>query len=206
MKHRHPNEPDDIRQYDNDPRSPYYQEPKVECAKCHQWSDQDIAIESPFEDCFFCSEECIKAYYECSTCGKDSITECVCGFHEGRGGARKGAGRKALPKDLKRVNVTLRLPQWMLDELDKRDQSRGRLIEKAILNTYRMKAPVQKEEGKTKGRKKITGRFETREELEEAVWNLWANTKCNQAAIARNCRVSPTTVANILNRPGKHPE
>ncbi len=51
---------------------------------------------------------------------------------------------------------------------------------------------------KQKGRKKATGRFKTREELEQHVWYLYRNTSCNQAQIARNVGVSDTTVANIV--------
>lgn len=39
-----------------------------------------------------------------------------------------------------------------------------------------------------------TGRFETRAELEAWVWHAWRETKANQ------CRVSPTTVANIIKK------
>ena len=45
-----------------------------------------------------------------------------------------------------------------------------------------------------------TGRFGTREELEAWVWHLWQNTPANQADIARQCRVSTTTIANILKK------
>lgn len=48
-------------------------------------------------------------------------------------------------------------------------------------------------------RRKTTGRFDTRAKLCEAVWREWLYSKRNQADIARYCRVSPMTVANILN-------
>ena len=45
-----------------------------------------------------------------------------------------------------------------------------------------------------------TGRFETRAELEAWVWHLYQNTPANQTDIARQCRVSQTTVSNILKK------
>lgn len=45
-----------------------------------------------------------------------------------------------------------------------------------------------------------TGRFATREELVAWVWCVWSATPANQTDIARQCRVSPTTVANILKK------
>ena len=54
------------------------------------------------------------------------------------------------------------------------------------------------------GRYLTTGRFDTREELEAWVWHLWQNTPACQADIARQCRVSPTTVANILKKGSPH--
>lgn len=51
------------------------------------------------------------------------------------------------------------------------------------------------------GRYLTNGRFESREELVAWIWHQWTNTKANQADIAKQCRVSPTTVANILKGP-----
>ena len=51
-----------------------------------------------------------------------------------------------------------------------------------------------------KGRKKTTGRFETRAELESEVWDRYLNTPSTAADIARFVRVSETTVHNILHR------
>ena len=48
-----------------------------------------------------------------------------------------------------------------------------------------------------------TGRFETRQELEEFVWYAWTKTKQNQTQVAKSARVSPGTVSNILNNPPK---
>ena len=51
-----------------------------------------------------------------------------------------------------------------------------------------------------KKQRQTTSHFETREELEAWVWHLWQNTPANQADIARQCRVSTTTIANILKK------
>ena len=50
----------------------------------------------------------------------------------------------------------------------------------------------------TKGRKKTTGRFDSREELVKEVWIRYHTTPQNVAQIARFCRVSDSTVHNIL--------
>lgn len=47
-------------------------------------------------------------------------------------------------------------------------------------------------------RPKTTGRFSTRRELLERVRFLWQETSCHQAAIARACQVSDTTIHNII--------
>ena len=52
------NEPDDIRQYDNDPRSPYYVPPPVQCVACNEHYDGDEAWEST-DGTFHCSEDCM---------------------------------------------------------------------------------------------------------------------------------------------------
>ena len=49
-----------------------------------------------------------------------------------------------------------------------------------------------------------TGRYESREALVAAVWNLWDQPRYRQSHIARITKVSAGTVAKILNqrRPG----
>ena len=44
----------------------------------------------------------------------------------------------------------------------------------------------------------ITGRFDTRAELEAHVWRVWKKEDPTQEELAKLCRVSPATVANIL--------
>ena len=51
-----------------------------------------------------------------------------------RGGKREGAGRKKVPSDVKRNPVTIRLPQYIIVELDAMDGSRTELIERALIN------------------------------------------------------------------------
>ena len=80
------NYPDDIRQYDNDPRSPFYVEPPVECSTCTNHFEGDTAYE-PSEDYKtefhlkqvkhknFCSKDCHDEYFLCSDCEK---VECDC--------------------------------------------------------------------------------------------------------------------------------
>lgn len=55
------------------------------------------------------------------------------------GGKRTGAGRPAAPDNLKRVPVSIRLPQWLIDELP--DQGRGELIEQSLCKTLKLRAP-----------------------------------------------------------------
>jgi hypothetical protein len=45
---------------------------------------------------------------------------------------------------------------------------------------------------------KVSGRFDTRKELEEYVLHLWFDTSTGQTQIARNCEVSAGTVSNII--------
>ena len=48
------------------------------------------------------------------------------------------------------------------------------------------------------GRPKTTGRFATRAELVRRVYNFFVINKLSDEAIARNCKVSASTVANII--------
>ena len=57
-----------------------------------------------------------------------------------------------------------------------------------------------------RGRKKSTGRFDTREEFEAHVWAMWLETKASQTDIAIQQRVSQPTISAILakRRPPCH--
>jgi hypothetical protein len=50
------------------------------------------------------------------------------------------------------------------------------------------------------GRRKATGRFDSRDELEAFVWHEWRATPRNQVQIARAARVGEGTVASILDQ------
>lgn len=58
------------------------------------------------------------------------------------------------------------------------------------------------------GKKKTTGRYETREELERMVFQWYDNTHATMKEIAATMRVSEPTVRKILNgpRPNNTPE
>lgn len=64
-----------------------------------------------------------------------------------RGGKRQGAGRPkgsvyALEK--RRRNVTVRLPLWLYDWLKNHPESSGRLIERALVMTHKLKEPKER--------------------------------------------------------------
>ena len=58
-----------------------------------------------------------------------------------RGGKRVGAGRKKTPIHLKRMRYTVRLPNWLITWLQSQSQSQGKLVEKALLETYNLTPP-----------------------------------------------------------------
>lgn len=57
----------------------------------------------------------------------------------GRGGFRPGAGRKALPDELKRVAITVTLPPNVLKKLKNEDLPVSRSIERAVKKYLRLK-------------------------------------------------------------------
>lgn len=48
-------------------------------------------------------------------------------------------GRPPHPQHLKRVGVPLRLPRWLVDELDKLPGTRAEKIEAALLKAHKLK-------------------------------------------------------------------
>jgi len=71
-------------------------------------------------------------------------------FESGRGGARPGAGR---PKGIhtpikaqavKRQTIGVRLPAWMVEWVKGQNEPAGRIIEKAIINTFNLKEPKER--------------------------------------------------------------
>ena len=45
-----------------------------------------------------------------------------------RGGKRLGAGRKPVPKELKKEPISIKLPRWLIDWMDTQEESRPKLI------------------------------------------------------------------------------
>lgn len=56
-----------------------------------------------------------------------------------QGGKRKGAGRPSLPEALKRQPCPIKLPQWIIDDIDSRPGSRAATLEEAYIKTYKLK-------------------------------------------------------------------
>lgn len=57
------------------------------------------------------------------------------------GGRRPGAGRPPAPDALKRKTVSIRLPQWLIDELKTIPGGTGDKIEAALIDYYNLTAP-----------------------------------------------------------------
>jgi hypothetical protein len=55
------------------------------------------------------------------------------------GGARKGAGRKPVLPELKKEAKGIRLSAWVWEWLDSQEQSRGKLIEDALIKVHNIK-------------------------------------------------------------------
>ena len=55
-------------------------------------------------------------------------------------------GRKPLsPDDMtRRVNVTVKLPQWLREWLKMQNIAQSRLIETALIKTYQIEKPIEK--------------------------------------------------------------
>lgn len=58
-----------------------------------------------------------------------------------RGGKREGAGRPAAPDALKRNTMPVRLPQWLIEDVDRREGSRGEQVEAALIKFYKLRPP-----------------------------------------------------------------
>lgn len=54
-------------------------------------------------------------------------------------------GRKALPQNdpMRRVNVTVKLPIWLREWLQTQRTAQSRLIEAALIETYKIETPSQ---------------------------------------------------------------
>ena len=63
------------------------------------------------------------------------------------GQGRFEGGRKALPENEKRVNVTIKIPQWLREWLKMQGIPQSRLIEMALIETYQIEKPNEKQDG-----------------------------------------------------------
>ena len=52
------NYPDDIRMYDHDPRSPFYEEPMIECQLCENFYESEHMADDNY--CLACAKEIMK--------------------------------------------------------------------------------------------------------------------------------------------------
>lgn len=59
-----------------------------------------------------------------------------------RGGVREGAGRPELNPLLKKRQVGLQLPEWMIAKLDEMDEPRQAIIEQALIDNFGWTPPV----------------------------------------------------------------
>lgn len=67
---------------------------------------------------------------------------CTAGkVHKFKGGAREGAGRKPSHPDLKKEPVSIKLPHWLINWMDRQEESRAVLIEFALRYKHKIKPP-----------------------------------------------------------------
>lgn len=66
--------------------------------------------------------------------------------------------------------------------------------------------PPKNDEPVRSSRPRSTGRFATRKELCECVWDAYLNDAVNQIEIASRCGVSQTTVSNIIRHKEGYPD
>ena len=59
------------------------------------------------------------------------------------GGKREGAGRKALPDNLKKQGIYMKLSPWVKKWLKEQGKSQGAITEAALIKTYNLKTPNQ---------------------------------------------------------------
>ncbi|MCK5616652.1 hypothetical protein KAR91_83095 [Candidatus Pacearchaeota archaeon] len=55
--------------------------------------------------------------------------------------AKKQVGRKKSAPNLKKNQISLKLPQWLIEWLDEQPQSRAILIEDALKKKHKLKTP-----------------------------------------------------------------
>jgi hypothetical protein len=57
------------------------------------------------------------------------------------GGKREGAGRKPSPPALLKIPISIKLPRWLVEWMDKRPESRAVLIEDALEKQHGIEHP-----------------------------------------------------------------
>jgi hypothetical protein len=57
------------------------------------------------------------------------------------GGVQEGAGRPPIPEELKKVQIGLALPRWLIGWLDTKPESRAQVIEDALCKVHKIKPP-----------------------------------------------------------------
>ena len=58
-----------------------------------------------------------------------------------RGGTRLGAGRKPVSPELKKEPISIKLPKWLIDWMDTKEESRPYLIEEALRRQHSIRPP-----------------------------------------------------------------
>lgn len=57
------------------------------------------------------------------------------------GGKRPGAGRPPSPASLLKIPISLKLPRWLIEWMDGREESRAILIEAALREAHKITPP-----------------------------------------------------------------
>ena len=65
-----------------------------------------------------------------------------------KGGKREGAGRKPLPEAIKRQPCPVKLPQWIIDDIDSHPGSRAAVLEAAYIKAHKLKEPKKDNEAR----------------------------------------------------------
>ena len=70
-----------------------------------------------------------------------SVTDTMIIRSDMSGGARKGAGRKPAPPELKKIPVGVKLPRWLVEWMREQPESQAVLIEEALKKRHKLKPP-----------------------------------------------------------------
>ena len=61
------------------------------------------------------------------------------------GGKREGAGRPPAPPMLKKEQISVKIPKWLIEWMDEQPESRAVLIDDAISKQHKIKPPADGE-------------------------------------------------------------